>query len=115
MPRQFIVEPQISGDVTIGTEGDESRVYLGQLAETGPLRKLYFGGSQEFVTLIIGKRGSGKSHSLGALLEGLATRSDQTSISTHRRRRALLLLDPMGNFWTTEHSVSPDGPEKVRK
>jgi hypothetical protein len=115
MPRQFIVDPQITGDVTIGTEGDDTRVYLGQLAETGPLRKLYFGGSQEFVTLIIGKRGSGKSHSLGALLEGLATRSNQTTISQHRRRRAVLLLDPMGNFWTTEHLVTPDGPEKVRK
>jgi len=115
MSRQFIVEPQISGDVTIGTEGDDMRVYLGHLAETGPLRKLYFGGSQEFVTLIIGKRGSGKSHTLGALVEGLATRADTTSISDHRRRRAVLLLDPMGNFWTTEHLVTPDGPEKVRK
>src|SRR5262249_3240871 len=111
----FIVEPQISGDVIIGTEGDDTRIYLGQLAETGPLRKLYFGGSQEFVALIIGKRGSGKSHSLGALLEGFATRSNQTTISLHRRRRAVLLSDPMGNFWTTEHLVSPDGPDKVRK
>jgi uncharacterized protein len=115
MARQYIVEPQISGDITIGTEGDDTRVYLGQLAETGPLRRLYFGGSQEFVTCIIGKRGSGKSHTLGALLEALATRDDQTSISHHRRRRAVLLLDPMGNFWTTAHLVRPDGPDKVRR
>ena len=64
---------------------------------------------------IIGKRGSGKSHSLGTLLESLATRADETSISRHRRRRAVLLLDPMGNFWTTAHMVRPDGPEKVRR
>jgi hypothetical protein len=115
MARQYIVDPQISGDVTVGTEGDGTRVYLGQLAETGPSRKLYFGGSQEFVTLIVGKRGSGKSHTLGALLESLATKSDETSISRHRLRRAVLLLDPMGNFWTTVHPVRPDGPEKVRK
>ena len=43
MARQYIVEPQIPGDVVIGTEGDDTRVYLGQLAETGPSRKLYFG------------------------------------------------------------------------
>src|SRR5207302_7278313 len=115
MARQFIIEPQISGDVTVGTEGDDTCVYLGHLAETGPLRKLYFAGSQEFVALIVGKRGSGKSHTLGALIEGLATRADRTTISDHRRRRAVLLLDPMGNFWTTEHLVSPEGPEKVRK
>src|SRR5438477_4273909 len=110
MPRQYIVEPQITGDVTIGTEGDDTRIYLGQLAETGPLRKLYFGGSQEFVALIVGKRGSGKSYTLGSTVEALATREDRTSISLHRRRRAVLLLDPMGNFWTTAHMVGPDGP-----
>ena len=115
MPRQYIVDPQIQGDVTVGTVGDEFRIYLGQLAETGPIRKVYFGGSQEFVTLIIGKRGSGKSYSLGALMEGFATRADDSSISNHKRRRAVLLLDPMGNFWTTQHPVRSDGPEKVRK
>ncbi len=64
MARQYIVEPQIPEDVvSIGTEGVMyTGAYLGQLAETGPSRKLYFGGSQEFVMCIIGKRGSG-SHS----------------------------------------------------
>src|SRR5689334_15106163 len=101
MPRQYIVDPQIVGDVHIGTEGNQFSVYLGRLAETGPSRKLFFGGSQEFVTLIIGKRGSGKSHTLGAILEALSTKDDVTSISDHKGRRAMLLLDPMGNFWTT--------------
>jgi DNA helicase HerA-like ATPase len=115
MARQYIVDPPIQGDVTVGTEGDDTRVYIGQLAETGPLRRVQFAASQEFVTLIIGKRGSGKSHTLGVLLEGLATRDAETSIGKHRKRRAALLLDPMGNFWTTVHKVRPDGPEKVRK
>jgi hypothetical protein len=113
--RQFIVEPSIRGEVFVGTEGEDTRVYLGRLAETGPLRKLYFGGSQEFVCLLVGKRGSGKSHTLGAIVEGLATREAETTISRHRQRRAALLLDPMGNFWTTAHAVRADGPEKVRK
>src|SRR5439155_113610 len=62
-----------------------------------------------------GKRGSGKSYTLGTTVEALATREERTSISAHRRRRAVLLLDPMGNFWTTAHMVRPDGPEKVRR
>jgi hypothetical protein len=115
MARQYIVDPQIAGNVIVGTEGDDTRIYLGRLAETGPLRRVSFGGSQEFVVLILGKRGSGKSHTLGALLEGLATRGGDTSIATHRNRRAALLLDPMGNFWTTLHTVRADGPDKVRK
>ncbi len=97
MARQYIVDPPIRGDVTVGTDGDDTSVYLGQVAETGPLRRVQFAASQEFVTLIIGKRGSGKSHTLGVLLEGLATRDADTSISKHRKRRAALLLDPMGN------------------
>src|SRR5579872_150287 len=115
MPRQYVVAPQFSGDIFVGTEGDDTKVYLGQVAETGAPRKIYFGGSQEFVVMIIGKRGSGKSHTLGTILESLATRETNTSISTLQNRRAALLLDPMGNFWTTAHLVSRDGPEKVRK
>ncbi len=115
MATQYIVDPQVKGDVTIGTEGEQSQIYLGQLSETGPLRRLYFGGSKEFVVLVVGKRGSGKSHTLGTLLEGFATRENVTSISRHQGRRAALLLDPMGNFWTTAHSVSPAGTAKVRR
>src|SRR5947207_2589635 len=109
MARQYIVDPQINGNISLGTEGDDTRVYLGRLAETGPLRRVHFGGSQEFVVLILGKRGSGKSHTLGAIVEGLATRGNDTTIASHRQRRATLLLDPMGNFWTTMHAVRPDG------
>lgn len=115
MPRQYIVDPQVHGEVTVGTEGTATRVYLGHLAETGPRRKLYLGGSQEFVTLILGKRGSGKSYTLGAILEGFATTKDETSISKHTERPAVLLLDPMGNFWTTAYPVTSDGAEKVRR
>src|SRR5579864_246200 len=115
MPRQYVVAPQFSGDVFVGTDGDDTEVYLGHVAETGTPRKVYFGGSQEFVVMIIGKRGSGKSHTLGTILESLATREQNTSISNLRTRRAALLLDPMGNFWTTAHLVSREGPEKVRK
>lgn len=115
MARQYIVEPQLDGNVTVGSEGDDLRVYLGHVAETGPLRRVDFAASKEFVTLILGKRGSGKSHTLGVLLEGLATRTSSNSIALHRKRRAALLLDPMGNFWTTAHLVSADGAEKVRQ
>ena len=115
MPRQFIVHPQITGDLTIGTDGEGVRAYIGKLAESGPARRVTFGGGREFVSLIIGKRGSGKSHTLGTIVESLATQDDQTSISDHGgSRRGVLLLDPMGNFWTTAHNVSASGTEKVR-
>ena len=76
MSNTFIVDPSIKGDLRIGTEGTDLSVLIGRLAESGPLRSVFFGGSKEFVTLIIGKRGSGKSHTLGTILEGLATATD---------------------------------------
>lgn len=115
MPRQYIVNPPFRGDLHVGTDGDQLSCYIGQVAESGPLRRVWFSGSREFVSLIIGKRGSGKSHTLGAIVESLATAKDKTSVCEHKARRAVLLLDPMGNFWTTAHSVSADGPRKVRE
>ena len=113
--KSFIVEPKFpDGRVTIGTEGGETEVYLGKVAEFGGMKKVYFDASKEFVTLIIGKRGSGKSFCLGSLLEGLCTTKDQTSISKINTKRGVLLLDPMGNFWTSMFPVEGNGKPRVR-
>jgi DNA helicase HerA-like ATPase len=113
--RQFIVDPVIQGEVAVGTEGTGSKLYLGRLAETGPVRKVWFSAAKEFVVLLNGKRGSGKSHTLGVILEGLATREDDSSIANHSSRRAVLLLDPMGNFWTTLYLAAQDGGSRARE
>lgn len=113
MARKFIVSPIIEGDVTIGSPGQQERVLLGRLAEIGSSRNIWLGADQEFVALVVGKRGSGKSYTLGTLLEGFATNSNNTAVSHHVRRRGVLLLDPMGNFWTMANPVRSDGSSKV--
>jgi len=114
--KNYIVEPQFPASrVTVGTEGGQTEVYIGQVAEFGPPRRVHFDASKEFVSLIIGKRGSGKSYCLGSLLEGLSTVKSESSISRIVTRRGILLLDPMGNFWTSLFPVSPDGPPRVRE
>lgn len=115
-PKNYIVEPQLpASKVWVGTEGGQTEVYLGQVAEFGPPRKVYFDASKEFVSLIIGKRGSGKSFCLGSMLEALCTTNPETSISRIKRRRGVLLLDPMGNFWTSMFPVRGDGTPRVRE
>ena len=111
--RKFIVAPAIAGSVTIGSRGDNERVLLGRLAETGANRDVFISADQEFVALVVGKRGSGKSYTLGNILEGFATTGATTPISDHHRRRGVLLLDPMGNFWTMMQPVDPHGTPKV--
>jgi hypothetical protein len=114
--KNYIVEPQLPASrVTVGTEGGQTEVYIGQVAEFGGTRRVYFDASKEFVSLIIGKRGSGKSYCLGSLLEGLCTVKPESSISRISTRRGILLLDPMGNFWTTLFPVNADGPVRVRE
>src|SRR4051794_38334529 len=111
--RQFIVSPQISGSVVLGSQGSQERVLLGKLAENGAERPLWISADQEFVALVFGKRGSGKSYTLGNILEGFATVAPKSAISDHQRRRGVLLLDPMGNFWTMSQPVAANGPAKV--
>lgn len=115
MPRQFRIDPKLeSGDVIVGTDGDGTRLLVGTAAEPGAQR-VWFNASKEFVALVIGKRGSGKSHTLGTMIEALATTATETKISTLGTRRAVLLIDPMGNFWPTAIPVSSDGTPKVRR
>ncbi len=115
MPRQYRIDPRLEpGEVTVGTDGSGTRLLVGTAAEPGAPR-VWFNASKEFVALVIGKRGSGKSHTLGGLVEALAARDPKGSISTLETKRAVLLIDPMGNFWPTAIPVSPDGPPKVKR
>jgi Helicase HerA, central domain len=99
--KNYIVEPPLpNSHVFVGTEGGQTEVYIGQVAEFGGSRRVFFDATKEFVSLIIGKRGSGKSFCL---------------VSRIRTRRGVLLLDPMGNFWPSLFPVRGDGMPRVRE
>src|SRR5690242_21692157 len=84
MARQFRVDPKLEpGDVIVGTEGAGTRLLVGAAAEPGA-QHVWFNASKEFVALVIGKRGSGKSHTLGTMIEALATTEAKTEISNLR-------------------------------
>jgi len=76
----------------------ENWVYLGRLAESGPLTDVRFDTSLAHVIGLFGKRGSGKSYTLGTLLEGLCTKESNTTISANPRTQAVLLFDTLGIF-----------------
>src|SRR3989304_3517407 len=76
----------------------ENWVYLGRLAEAGPLTDVRFDTSMAHVIGLFGKRGAGKSYTLGTLLEGLCTREVATTISANPRTQAILLFDTLGIF-----------------
>src|SRR6267378_4452382 len=109
--------PEVSsaaGDLVVGDAAGrgESWVLLGTLTESGPRRLLKLDTTAEQVVAILGKRGTGKSYSLGVLLEGLGCGSESTAIGKADPRRAALLLDVLDIFWSSalplRESKSPE-------
>lgn len=73
-------------------------VRVGRLTEYGPSLDVFMDISLEKVIAIFGKRGQGKSYTLGAFIEGLVTAEPSTSISQLKTRRAILLFDTLDIF-----------------
>ena len=89
-----------SSPATFGMHGrsTESWVYIGRMAEAGPLTDVRFDTGLAHVIGLFGKRGSGKSYTLGTLLEGLCTKESVTTIGANPRSQAVLLFDTLGIF-----------------
>lgn len=108
--KKFTVKPRLLGrSITyIGATGNRepnSWVYLGRLAEVGSLTDIRFDTQHPHVVAIFGKRGSGKSYTMGSMLEGLCTREKETSIAAIARDKAILLFDTLGIFQWTDISL----------
>src|SRR5438132_9595667 len=113
--KTFDIEPRVNGKVHIGGGKRESVILAGRMAEKSNSEPVYFDGSDNFVVLEVGKRGSGKSYGMGALLEGFATASDQSNVGKHKTRRGVLLLDPLDIHWTALIPLAADGPEGLKR
>lgn len=100
--KRFTVRPRLFRErqATFGAQDAQADewVWAGRLAEAGPLVDVRFDLSAEHVVAIFGKRGSGKSYTLGSLLEGLCVRGSDSTIAYTQRRRAALLFDTLGIF-----------------
>lgn len=108
--KKFTVKPRLltRRQVVVGGAGDASQawVFLGRLAETGQLTDVRLDAWHPHVIAIFGKRGSGKSYTLGSMLEGLCTQRGESSISLIGRDRAILLFDTLGIFQWTDISLA---------
>lgn len=100
-----------------GKEGKTANdlIKVGKLTEYGPKLEVFMDVSSEKVIAIFGKRGQGKSYTLGSLIEGLVTQESVTSISKLQDRRAVLLFDTLNIYqWMNVplgSDISSDYPE----
>lgn len=83
-------------------------LHLGQLAElvTGKQAQVWLATSKEQVVCVVGKRGSGKSFTLGVIAEGLSLAMGADHVARKVNTRATLLFDPLDVYWTTRYPVS---------
>jgi uncharacterized protein len=112
--KTFDIEPRVPGRVQLGSTKREAIILAGRMAEKGNSEPIMFDGSDNFVVLEVGKRGSGKSYGMGSLLEAFATET-ASRIGNHSERRAVVLLDPLDIHWPALTPLRADGPEGLRK
>ncbi len=83
--------------------GTYATVYLGkQYVKMGQVtslsHKVYMDVARSHVVFIAGKRGSGKSYSMGVIAEGVSDLPDEV-----RRNISIIMLDTMGIYWTMRY------------
>lgn len=98
--KRYGLSPELApvGDsIFFGTEAHSSPQWalVGRLSEYGRRYAVKLDVSKEKVIAIFGKRGQGKSYTLGSLLESLCCASEESSISHTVGDRAVLLFDTL--------------------
>ena len=88
--------------------GDKGLIYLGKgyvkMGQyTSLSNKIFMDIARSHVVLVAGKRGSGKSYSLGVIAEGLSNLPKEVS-----KNIASLIFDTMGIYWTMKHENYKD-------
>lgn len=89
--------------------GTQGAIFLGKhyvkMGQTTSLsNKVYLDISKSHVVFIVGKRGSGKSYSMGVIAEGIYDLPEEI-----KKNLAVIIFDTMGIYWTMKY---PNNKEK---
>lgn len=118
---RYRIKPEISNseeEIDIGLKHkkmeDTTHVYLGNLSEQGSRKKIRWSFERETVVGIFGKRGSGKSYTLGTMIEGLSSKDLDSGIGYNVGDRGVLLFDTLNIFQYSTVAVSKIKDEQLR-
>lgn len=108
-----------SGTVCLGCSeanvNEVTHVNLGRLSEQGSRSKVILGFKQETVTGVFGQRGSGKSYTLGTIIESLGAKDADANIGINIGDRAVLLLDTLNIYPYSSKPVSKIPDDSLRE
>ena len=91
---------------------------MGRLAELGPQREVWLDLDGEHVIAVVGKRGSGKTHTLGVIVEGLSIASGENQLTKMEFgcRHAIVVFDTLNLFqWVDLPLSDAKGPQAERQ
>lgn len=107
------------GTIKLGCENAKldqvTHVNLGRLSEQGSRPKVILGFGREMVAGIFGQRGSGKSYTLGTVIEALAAKNPEANIGFNANNRAVLILDTLNIYQYATLPVSKIPDDALRK
>jgi uncharacterized protein len=110
------IQPAREG-IWVGAGGSSSDgLWLGTLAEavSGKQPPVWLSTAKEQVISVVGKRGSGKSFTLGVIAEGLSVTNGE-ALGRHATPRAVLLFDPLDVYWTTKFAVGKSDNREAQR
>ena len=118
MAEFYALQPPVAEgkkEIVFGDSRDRRQdlIMVGKLAEKGLPKTVWLDASGEQVLAVVGKRGTGKSFTLGVLLEGLCLKEPNRNLARITTQRGVILFDTLGVFWTMAYKLQPEGPEKM--
>jgi len=101
--KKFTVKPRtfLTNEIIVGKQNLKppiEKILIGRLAEIGGIVNVNLEASAEQVVAIFGKRGSGKSYSMGSIIEGYCIKEPSEPLSTVSKNKAVLLFDTLGIY-----------------
>ncbi|NVM23400.1 MAG: ATP-binding protein [Desulfobacterales bacterium] len=115
--KKFSCKPKPIGKAvrlgSTGSDHDAGYIELGRLAESGAITPVHLLTDKPLVAAIVGKRGSGKSYTLGSIMESLCVREDVSSLGRRRVRQAQLLFDTLGIFQWMDTPVAASSTSEI--
>ncbi len=108
-----------SGAISLGATSANlsgtTHALLGRVCEQGPVVPVRLSFDRECVLAIFGQRGSGKSFTLGVILEALGCGSDTSEIGRNIGDRSVLVFDTLNIYQHSTVPVSAIPDETIRE
>ena len=105
MPFDIVIGRPKADTEKFGTAGSVfiGRQYVHMGHYTSLSNNVYLDVARSHVVFVVGKRGSGKSYSMGVIAEGMTTLPSEV-----RQNLSIIMLDTMGVYWTMKYPNHQD-------